>query len=40
MGAERYLKFRGFGVDMQDYKPLLDNLLNFLSLALDAGCKQ
>ena len=25
---------------MQDSKPLLDNLLNFLSLALDAGCKQ
>lgn len=37
---KRYLKFRGFGVDMQDSKPLLDNLLNFLSLALDAGCKQ
>ena len=37
---KRYLKFRGFGVDMQDSKPLLDNLLNFLSLALDAGCRQ
>ena len=37
---KRYLKFRGFGVDMQDSKSLLDNLLNFLSLALDAGCKQ
>ena len=37
---KRYLKFRGFGVDMQDSKPLLDDLLNFLSLALDAGCKQ
>lgn len=37
---KRYLKFRGFGVDMQDSKPLLDNLLNFLSLALDADCKQ
>lgn len=37
---KRYLKFRGFGVDIQDSKPLLDNLLNFLSLALDADCKQ
>lgn len=37
---KRYLKFRGFGVGCQDSESLLDNLLNFLSLALDAGCKK
>lgn len=34
---KKYLKFVGFGVDYQETRPLLDNLLNFLSLALDAG---
>lgn len=34
---KKYLKFVGFGVDYQEARPLLDNLLNFLSLALDAG---
>lgn len=33
----RYLKFLGFGVSYQETKSFLDNLLNFLSLALDAG---
>lgn len=37
---KRYLKFRGFGVGLQPDESLLDNLLNFLSLALDAGCKK
>ncbi len=39
---KRYLKFRGFnaGVGVQESQSLLDNLLNFLSLALDAGCKK
>lgn len=35
---KRYLKFRGFGIDSTDAAPLLDNVINFLSLALDAGC--
>ncbi len=35
---KRYLKFRGFGTGVQEPQSLLDNLLNFLSLALDAGC--
>lgn len=43
-GAEwdlkRYLKFLGFGVTYEGNKSLLDNLLNFLSFALDAGCKK
>ena len=37
---KRYLKFLGFGVSFQEEKSLLDNLLNFLSFALDAGCKK
>ena len=37
---KRYLKFRGFGVGRRADEPLLDNLLNFISLALDAGCKK
>lgn len=37
---KRYLKFAGFGVSYQEGKPFLDNLLNFLSLALDAGEKR
>ena len=37
---KRYLKFAGFGVNYQDGKSFLDNLLNFLSLALDAGEKR
>lgn len=36
----RYLKFRNFGVGMRGDEPLLENLLRFLSLALDAGCKR
>lgn len=36
----RYLKFRGFGIDSTDAAPLLDNVINFLSLALDAGCRK
>ena len=35
---KRYLKFLGFGAVTQEDKPYLDNLLNFLSFALDAGC--
>ena len=35
---KRYLKFRGFGTGVQESQSLFDNLLNFLSLALDAGC--
>lgn len=38
--VKRYLKFLGFGVAFQEDKSLLDNLLNFLSFALDAGCKK
>lgn len=34
---KKYLKFAGFGVDYQETRPFLDNLLNFLSLTLDAG---
>ena len=30
----------GFGVAAQEEKTLLDNVLNFLSFALDAGCKK
>lgn len=37
---KRYLKFLGFGVAVQEDKSLLDNLLNFLSFALDAGCRK
>lgn len=37
---KRYLKFMGFGVAVQEEKTLLDNVLNFLSFALDAGCKK
>lgn len=37
---KRYLKFMGFGAALQEEKPFLDNLLNFLSFALDAGCKR
>lgn len=37
---KRYLKFMGFGVAVQEEKSFLDNLLNFLSFALDAGCKK
>ena len=34
---KKYLKFIGFGVDYQENRSFLDNLSNFLSLALDAG---
>ncbi len=37
---KRYLKFLGFGVAFEEDKSLLDNLFNFLSFALDAGCKK
>ena len=37
---KRYLKFLGFGAAPQEDKTLLDNLLNFLSFALDAGCRK
>lgn len=37
---KRYLKFAGFGVSYQESKSFLDNLLNFLSLVLDAGEKR
>jgi CRISPR-associated protein Csn2 len=37
---KKYLKFRGFGVGIQDDAVLLDNIIDFLSLALDAGCKK
>ena len=37
---KRYLKFRGFGVGFRSDESLLDSLLNFLSLACDAGCKK
>ena len=37
---KRYLKFMGFGVSYQGSKSFLDNLLNFLSLALDSGDKR
>lgn len=37
---KRYLKFRGFGIDQQESQTLLDSLIDFLSLALDAGCKK
>lgn len=37
---KRYLKFRGFGADPLADESLLDNVLNFLSLALDAGCEK
>ena len=37
---KRYLKFLGFGIAFQEEKTFLDNLLNFLSYALDAGCKK
>lgn len=38
--TKRYLKFRGFGIDFLTADTLLDNVINFLSLALDAGCKK
>lgn len=37
---KRYLKFLGFGTAFQEEKTFLDNLLNFLSYTLDAGCKK
>lgn len=37
---KRYLKFMGFGVSYQESKAFIDNLHNFLSLALDAGDKR
>lgn len=37
---KRYLKFAGFGVAFREESSYLDNLLNFLSFALDAGCKK
>ncbi len=37
---KRYLKYLGFGVSYCSEKSFLDNLLNFLSLALDSGCKR
>lgn len=37
---KRYLKFLGFGAAPQEDKSFLDNLLNFLSFALDAGCRK
>lgn len=37
---KRYLKFRGFGVGESSDISFLDNLINFLSLALDAGCNK
>lgn len=37
---KRYLKFLGFGVTYQEDKSFLDNLLNFLSYALDSNCKK
>lgn len=37
---KRYLKFLGFGAAAEEDKPHLDNLINFLSLALDAGCNK
>lgn len=37
---KRYLKILGFGAAPQEDKSFLDNLLNFLSFALDAGCRK
>lgn len=37
---KRYLKFLGFGAAPQEDRSFLDNLLNFLSFALDAGCRK
>lgn len=37
---KRYLKLLGFGIAFQEEKTFLDNLLNFLSYVLDAGCKK
>ncbi len=37
---KRYLKYLGFGASYCFEKSYLDNLLNFLSLALDSGCKR
>lgn len=37
---KRYLKFRGFGAGERSDASFLDNLINFLSLALDAGCNK
>lgn len=37
---KRYLKYLGFGASYCSEKSFLDNLLNFLSLALDSGCKR
>lgn len=36
----RYLKSRNFGVGVRGDEPFLENLLKFLSLALDAGCEK
>lgn len=38
--VKRYLKFKGFGVGRQESQTLLDSLIDFLSLTLDAGCKK
>lgn len=37
---KRYLKFLGFGAAPQEDRSFLDNLLNFLSFALDAGFRK
>lgn len=37
---KRYLKSFAFGVTIDESVSYLDNLLNFLSLALDAGCEK
>lgn len=37
---KRYLKFLGFGAAPQEDRSFLDNLLNFLSFALDADCRK
>lgn len=37
---KRYLKFRGFGVDLQSSESLFDNLMSFLSLVVDSGCSK
>lgn len=37
---KRYLTFLGFGAAPQEDRSFLDNLLNFLSFALDAGCRK
>lgn len=37
---KRYLKMLGFGIGIQIDRPYLDNLISFVSLALDAGCNK